>query len=127
MYTLKVRTHFDAAHYIKDYEGKCNREHGHRWEVEVWLQDKELDKLNMLLDFSRVKKIMDGIIDEFLDHWQLNETLGEENVTAEFLAKWFFGMFADVFYNTQAGSTANLVRVIIWESPDCCVEYDGAN
>ncbi|KKM21864.1 hypothetical protein LCGC14_1631210, partial [marine sediment metagenome] len=112
---------------IKDYDGKCQRTHGHRWEVEVHLQCEELDKLNMLLDFSKVKKTMDKIIDEFLDHWHLNETLEEENVTAEFLAKWFFGMFINVFYSTYAGTTADLARIVIWESPNCCVEYDGAN
>ena len=36
MYELRVKDHFDAAHYIADYKGKCHRMHGHRWEVEVW-------------------------------------------------------------------------------------------
>ncbi len=35
MYTLKVKSHFDAAHRIRDYKGKCSRTHGHRWDVEV--------------------------------------------------------------------------------------------
>lgn len=124
MYTLNVKTHFDAAHYIRDYEGKCQREHGHRWEVEVCLQGEKLSPTNMLVDFSWVKKIMNKIIDGFLDHHQLNETLEEENVTAEFLAKWFYEMFDEVVGNTQAGKSAKLIRVRVWESPECCIEYN---
>ncbi|KKL04030.1 hypothetical protein LCGC14_2620190, partial [marine sediment metagenome] len=59
MYTLKVKTHFDAAHYIKDYQGKCSREHGHRWIIELFLAGNNLDNLNMLVDFGEVKDVLD--------------------------------------------------------------------
>lgn len=47
MYKVIVKAHFDAAHYIKDYDGKCNREHGHRWNIDVTMDIKALNKLNM--------------------------------------------------------------------------------
>ena len=127
MYKLRVKTHFDAAHYIKDYEGKCSKEHGHRWEVEVALEGGRLDGRNMLIDFAEVKAALKDLLDNCLDHCQLNESLSEKNVTAEFLAKWLWGRFREEspkWYKLDYGMV-KLTRVTIWESPDCCVEYCG--
>jgi len=117
MFKLKVKSHFDAAHYIKDYVGKCSRMHGHRWEVVVELQGKKLDKMSMLVDFTTVKRAMDYVIDSHLDHYVLNETLGEENLTAEYLAEWFFRQMRARAVGVE------VVSVTIYESPDCSVTY----
>ena len=45
MYTLRVKDHFDAAHFLPWHEGKCKNLHGHRWEVEVIIQTGELDEM----------------------------------------------------------------------------------
>jgi len=120
-FELHVKTHFDAAHYIKDYVGKCGREHGHRWEVEAVLEGSRLDKRNMLVDFAQVKKAMNGLIDTMLDHQQLNEQFAEPNVTAEFLARYVYGQLRSSLCEIREG--LRLVRTCIWESPDCCVKY----
>lgn len=125
MYRLKVKTHFDAAHFIKDYQGKCSREHGHRWTVEAVFRGTTLSGMNMLSDFANIKYVMGNVIDGKLDHYQLNETLEEPNVTAEYLAKYLYRRFWDAF--TGKGSLvqalAQLESVTVWESPDCGVEY----
>ena len=121
MYRLQVKAHFDAAHYIKDYVGKCSRMHGHRWEVEVTIVGKMLDDKNMLLDFGEIKENLSGLLDAFLDHYLLNETLREFNVTAEFLARWIYNRFVEL---TRMERT-QLESVTVWESPDCCVSYNG--
>lgn len=119
MYRLQVKTHFDAAHRLSDYVGKCNREHGHRWEIEVCIQGDGLDARNMLVDFGEVKELLKSVMDTHLDHWQLNESLGEPNPTAEFLAKWLFDRIHDevVLWGFV------LSRTCVWESPECCVKY----
>ena len=35
MYVLQTEQSFDAAHFLKDYKGKCSNIHGHRWRVVV--------------------------------------------------------------------------------------------
>jgi len=120
MYRLKVKSHFDAAHYIKDYEGKCSREHGHRWDVEVVLEGASLNSLNMLEDFKAIKDDLEEVLND-LDHYQLNEVLQEPNVTAEFLVKLLFDRMA----NRTRIEGVKLSEVSIWESPDCCVTYCG--
>jgi 6-pyruvoyltetrahydropterin/6-carboxytetrahydropterin synthase len=117
MYRLQVKRHFDSAHQIKDYEGKCGGLHGHRWDVEVVLESRDLDSRNIAIDFGDVKKEIDKLIDwpNGLDHSILNAKLDEPNITAEFLAKWFYDRLSVVL--------PGVVRVTIWESPDCCVKY----
>jgi 6-pyruvoyltetrahydropterin/6-carboxytetrahydropterin synthase len=134
-FRLQVKTHFDAAHYIRNYVGKCSREHGHRWEVEVVLESTVLDERNMLVDFKSVKSLLNDLVDAKLDHWQLNETLREPNVTAEYLSKWIYVELEGLFHAVSTTPPLNyeirdavqrglkLVRVTVWESPDCCVKY----
>ena len=33
MYGLQAEAHFDGAHFLTDYYGKCENLHGHRWRV----------------------------------------------------------------------------------------------
>lgn len=120
MYELRVKSHFDAAHYIRDYTGKCSRQHGHRWIAEVCLRGAKLDDRNILVDFGEVKDAMNFIIEQHLDHYQLNESLGEENLTAEYLARWLFGQLT-----TRTGRGVEVVNVEVWESPECSVRYGG--
>jgi 6-pyruvoyltetrahydropterin/6-carboxytetrahydropterin synthase len=123
VYRLQVKTHFDAAHKIADYKGKCVRLHGHTWYLEVVIEGLDLDPRNILIDFSDVKRLMDHIIDKDLDHDYLNEKLNEKNLTAEFLAAWFFPLMKEALQIYD--SKLRLARVCIWESPDCCVKYYG--
>lgn len=119
IFRMQVKTHFDAAHYLKSYVGKCSNMHGHRWDVEVCLQAHELDVRNMLVDFVVVKAELKRLLDEKLDHCLLNESLSEPNPTAEFLAKWLFKQME----KAVIGWGVRLVSICVWESSDCCVEY----
>jgi len=122
MYKLTVKGHFDAAHYIKDYVGgPCDRLHGHRWYVDVCIEGETLDKRNILVDFSNVKKVLKDLFTMTLDHYCLNDMLPEtNNVTAEYLAKW-------IFEQVRARNSNHLVdvkSVTVWESPECGVTYE---
>ncbi len=123
-FRLQVKTHFDAAHHLDGYPGKCARVHGHRWDVEVVIEGFKLGSLNMLIDFTVVKKVLKELIDELLDHYDLNESLQVDLPTAEYLAKWFFDRF-DTRLKVETGDCKDiwLSRTCIWESPECCVKY----
>jgi 6-pyruvoyltetrahydropterin/6-carboxytetrahydropterin synthase len=124
MYEVRVKTHFDAAHRIEGYPGKCAQLHGHRWAVEVDLIGTSLSPLNIVIDFSEVKKALKDLIDNELDHHYLNEMLNESCVTAEYLAKWIYNQLAG---SAGAEWTPYVVinKVTVWESPDCSVAYYG--
>ena len=71
MYMLKTEQSFDAAHFLKDYKGKCSNIHGHRWRVVVSISSEKLSAeqqtKGMVIDFSDLKKALKNICDYF-DH-----------------------------------------------------------
>ena len=77
IYELKTDAHFDAAHFLTDYNGKCENLHGHRWNVEVGIAVSKLQtsgtEKDMVCDFSKFKRIVKETVDEF-DHTFLVET-----------------------------------------------------
>lgn len=72
MYRIGVWDHFSSAHFLRNYQGKCEHIHGHNWKVEVVLEGDKLDNSGMLLDFGILKKYLKEIMD-ILDHKCLND------------------------------------------------------
>ena len=52
---LVVKQNFSAAHFLKNYIGKCERMHGHTFRIEVYFNVKELDKAGISIDFKEIK------------------------------------------------------------------------
>lgn len=85
MFYLKKRIEISAAHSLMlDYKTKCERLHGHNWNIIVYCKSETLDENGMVVDFTHIKK---KIVDQ-LDHQNLNEVLSEINPTSENVAKW---------------------------------------
>ena len=86
MYILKSEKSFDAAHFLKDYKGKCSNIHGHRWRVVVSIKSEKLSDeqqtKGMIIDFSDLKNKLKNICDYF-DH----SFIYEENSYIKFLFK----------------------------------------
>ena len=57
---LKVRDKFSAAHFLRDYQGKCEKLHGHTFQVEVEIAVTELDRTGLGIDFVEIKKSWPG-------------------------------------------------------------------
>jgi len=106
LYKLKVEGHFDAAHKLPNYEGKCQRLHGHTWRVKVIVQNKALNDQKMVCDFKEIKDAW-----EKYDHQYLNDFF--EQPTAEVLAK---AIWIDLHHLGD-------VEVTVWESPETSASY----
>jgi 6-pyruvoyltetrahydropterin/6-carboxytetrahydropterin synthase len=122
MYELSVSAAFDAAHFLRDYEGRCSRMHGHTWTVEVTLAGEELGPSHLLVDFNDVKQLLDRLLDGY-DHACLNEIppFDEVSPTSENLARVFFGIL-----EMEIGGLARnvrLLRVRVAESPNTSATY----
>jgi len=114
---LNVKTHFDAAHCLKDYEGDCSNLHGHRWEVQhTFLCQLLLPEDNMAIDFKHLKEAIKATLP---DHKYLNEEFQEDNPTAEFLAEKLFNRFQMIAPNEPV----DLIAVEVWESPECSAMF----
>lgn len=87
MYGLEVEGHFDGAHFLADYHGKCENLHGHRWRVVATLSSAELGRegteRSMVLDFGAAKAAVAEVC-KTLDHRFLVEegTLADTTIAA---------------------------------------------
>ena len=63
MFLLNVKAHYDAAHFLRNYHGKCERMHGHRYVVELALTTNDLDEAGIAFDFVHVKKHLRDVAD----------------------------------------------------------------
>lgn len=116
MYRLRIESHFDAAHKLEGYNGKCARIHGHTWKVEVFVIGENLDKIGMLVDFEILKEKVKEIIKE-LDHRFLNDLKEIGNPTSENVARYIFKNLKDMPKNVR------LEKVRIWENRGSWCEY----
>ncbi|HAV41929.1 MAG TPA: 6-carboxytetrahydropterin synthase QueD [Acidobacteria bacterium] len=107
---LKVRDKFSAAHYLREYQGKCEKLHGHTFQVEVEIAVRELDQTGLGIDFIEIKK---KLADVLPDHKLLNEVY-DFNPSAENLAREIYHRLKESYPVTA---------VTVWESEDAAATY----
>lgn len=121
MLSLTKKFEFDAAHFLPNYDGPCARLHGHRWMGEIELigpdkstiASKEIYE-SMIVDFKRVKDILQKAIIIKLDHQYINEIL--KVPTCENIILWIKAELQRYFGN-------NLIRIRLYETPDSFAEW----
>ena len=123
MFEIKVISHFDAAHRLRGYKGKCEELHGHNWKVELVLACDKQNKLGMVLDFTQMKKSLNNVLSA-LDHKYLNNIayFKKSNPTSENIAKYIFDRL-----KAKSGELKSFIKSItVWESEtSCATYYDG--
>ena len=131
MYSVTKSIDFCYGHRLLDYDGVCRHPHGHNGLVEIEVRKDRLDSRNMVCDFSDIKRIVKGWIDEAFDHKmllrrddplaRLLQDLGEpvficeSNPTAEHIARLIF--------QHAAKEGLPVTRVTMWETPTSFAEY----
>lgn len=121
MFVVSVQAHYDAAHFLKNYQGKCERLHGHRYTVELALATQELDRAGIAFDFVVIKKHLRALADR-LDHENLNdlEPFREIESSAENQAKWFY----DELKKSLPPEVARAILYTrVWETPTQWAQY----
>jgi len=120
MYQITIETHFSSAHRLRQYDGECERLHGHNWKVQISVASEVINDIGMVMDFKDLKGVIKPLIEK-LDHHYLNEIppFTELNPTTENIAKYLFDEFSNVI-NTDL---IKVTKVEIWESPTCSASY----
>ncbi len=118
MYQVSVRKHFDAAHYLRGYRGKCEEIHGHRFEVVVCVEAEGLDDIGIAYDFADLKKHLGEILKRF-DHVCLNDIPPFDSINPS------SENIASTVYEALVGELSGVAisRVEVWESPESKVTY----
>jgi 6-pyruvoyltetrahydropterin/6-carboxytetrahydropterin synthase len=120
MYQLIVEQHFDAAHFLRGYKGKCEALHGHRFRVVAKVKASRLNDIGLAYDFTELKRHLGDIIKRF-DHTCLNDAppFDKINPSSENIA-------SAIYYELKPrlkAAPVSLASVEVWESPDSGVEY----
>ena len=120
MYEITVEKYFEAAHYLRGYQGKCENVHGHRYKVVVKIGAEKLNKIGLAYDFTDLKRHLKDILDRY-DHACLNDIkpFDKINPSAENIAAVIFKELK----KKLAAAPVKLTAVETWESPEQGVNY----
>ena len=103
MYQLKAKAAFDSAHFLSGYKGKCANLHGHRWTIEVIVEQEDLQTegvcRGMLIDFGDLKKALRALAD-FYDHALIYEEGSLRQTTVQALQEESFRLIPVPFRPT---------------------------
>lgn len=119
-FELIVREEFAAAHQLRNYQGDCERLHGHNFKVELTVRAETLDDRGLAMDFKDLKAALRKVLDS-LDHTFLNqqEPFTRENPTSENLARFI--------YHAVKGMMdvpgVQVHQVTVWESDTAAASY----
>jgi len=131
MYKVTKELYFCYGHRLMQYQGKCRVPHGHNATVALDLQAEALDPLGMVVDFSDIKRVVQGWIDDSLDHRML---LRHDDP----LAKWLLEVgepcfvmdrnptaetIAQLIFDYAASQGFPVVEVRLWETPEAYATY----
>jgi len=130
------RLAFDSGHRVMRHESKCKNLHGHRYTADVTCAAKALDDLGRVVDFSVIKTLVGGFVDEYWDHGllvnhddlALIELAAKEgwrlyvmpnNPTAENLAEALFNHATKLL----AATDVEVLSVRLYETPNCWADF----
>jgi 6-pyruvoyltetrahydropterin/6-carboxytetrahydropterin synthase len=132
--TVTRRLHFSAAHRVhnpalsdgenRQIFGKCNNPnwHGHNYILDVSVRGPLDERTGYVIDLSRVKEIVTTHVIDKVDHRNLNlevDFLRNVIPTTENVVVAFWRQLE------PALKPAQLTRLVLWETVNNYVEYDG--
>jgi len=131
------RIQFCAGHRVYKHESKCAHPHGHNYVAFIHARANELDEVGRVIDFSVLKELVGGWIDERWDHgfiyYSKDESMKEVfshtdykhhamdlNPTAENMAKY---LVEEVCPRLMRDTGIEVYKVTLWETENCYAVY----
>ena len=123
MYEVRVEADFAAAHFLRDYHGKCENLHGHNYKVYAHVRGSNLDEGGMLLDFTQIKKTLRNVC-ELLDHKNLNDfDYFDQNPSAERIATFIAGKILESIPELKNKNGTHLHAIDVFETDTSRARY----
>ena len=130
MFEVRVEADFAAAHFLRDYNGKCENLHGHNYKVYAHVRGEKLNEGGMLMDFTQLKGALRTVC-KSIDHTNLNDLeIFDQNPSAERIAMFIYnGIIAEckkngVDLSDEPGkSTPVLFAVDVFETDTSRASY----
>ena len=132
--TVTRRMHFNAAHRVHNPElseeenqrlfGKCNNPnwHGHNYILDVSVAGPIETRTGYVLDLAALKRVVQDAVIDKVDHRNFNlevDFMRGVIPTAENIVVACWRVLA------PRVAPARLVRLVLWETPNNYVEYEG--
>lgn len=123
MYEISAKFSISSAHFLREYEGKCQNLHGHNWKITVRVGGEKLKSNGMLVDFGDLKKLM-KTVEEELDHKCLNDVgiFKSKNPTAENIAEYIYSRMSGLLLES-GNAHAFIAGVSVFETENCEAVY----
>ena len=98
--TVSKTFNFSASHHLENYVGKCfgkgDDNHGHNYELTIYIKRRVSWIDGMVIDFSELKELFNSVLDEKLDHKNINKSTGLKQSTVENLLIWIWKELEEV-------------------------------
>ena len=138
--TIMRRIKFCAGHRLHRHGGKCEFFHGHNYVADIYVSGEQVDSVGRVIDFSVLKQVFKGWIEENWDHGFLlseNDQNGINaikqvepskyfvmpyNPTAENMARYLLDHVGPQLCSDIEGYDIRVEKVIIWETDDSFAE-----
>ena len=119
MFTVSVDTHFRASHQLTLPDGSKESEHEHDWLVTAELGSDKLDRLGFVMDFKRLKGMVNDIVAQF-DNLALERVLYfQQNCpSAENVAKYIYEAL-----ERELPKNVKLQNIKVIEQPGCSAKF----
>lgn len=143
MITIVRKLDIEAGHRLQKHESKCHNAHGHHYIFDIkcainhHVRRAELDDVGRVVDFSVVKELVGGWLDENWDHGMIIEKgdpietllrthhqklfLLDSPPSAENLARHLYGVANQLLRPQGVG----VLKVRCWETPRCYADFKG--
>jgi len=137
MYNIATEVSFDAAHFLKNYDGKCKNIHGHRWRVVISTKSDDLQEnmhlRGMVTDFKDLKSDLNEVAD-MLDHTLIYEKESLSEPLKNLLTEEGFELtevdfrptaenFSKYFYDLMKQKGHNVTSAAVYETPSNYASY----
>jgi 6-pyruvoyltetrahydropterin/6-carboxytetrahydropterin synthase len=136
MFSITAKAHFDSAHFLSEYEGKCANIHGHRWVFEAEIAGGLIafgEEKQMVTDFAKLREALDEIAENF-DHTLIYEDGTLSDPLLDALDDDGFSVcpvdfrptaesFAYNIFNELKDRRFDVSRVTVWETPETSATY----
>jgi 6-pyruvoyltetrahydropterin/6-carboxytetrahydropterin synthase len=119
MFIVSVETNFEASHQLTLPDGSKEPLHHHNWAVTANVSSDKLDSMGLVMDFSRLKAMVDKTVADF-DNVSLDsiDYFRRNNSSAENVAKYIFDKIEP---KLPVGVELRSIKVM--EEPGCSAKF----
>jgi len=115
----------ECCHQLNLYPGKCQRYHGHTYQMEIRIRKRIHPQTGMVMDYGVLKDVVNEFVIEKLDHFDLNKKIPFQT-TAENMIFWIWKQLEEKallkgLVKISLKETKNSIAVLTWQD---VLEYE---